>query len=255
MKTLFTALTALAFSVLELGAQTTAFTYQGRLNSSNAPATGAYDFRFQVYNAGNSVVAGPLTNAPVGVTNGLFTVTLDFGPGVFDGSSRTLEIGVRTNGDPGAYVVLSPRQPLASVPYAIQSLNASNATALTAPLQATNITGTFPNSLLSSNVAVLTNNIIFSAGVTATKFIGNGFGLSNLPATSLSGTVPDARLSANVALQSNPNLNFAGNVAATNFTGGGHGLTNVPGAVLLGDGAGTMSQIYNPTSVTSGRMM
>lgn len=238
------ALTALAFLVMGARAQSTAFTYQGQLSSSNAPATGAYDFRFQIYNAANSVVAGPLTNAPVGVTNGLFTVTLDFGAGVFNGSALTLEIGVRTNGSVGAYTVLAPRQALTSVPYAIQSLNASNAAALTAPLQATNITGTIPNSLLSSNVAVLTNNVIFSASVTATNFTGNGFGLSNLPATSLTGTIPDARLSTNVALQSNPNLNFAGNVAATNFTGGGHGLTNVPGAFFWVTVAGTNSQIY-----------
>ena len=189
-------------------------------------------------------MAGPLTNAPVGVTNGLFTVTLDFGAGVFNGSALTLEIGVRTNGSASAYTVLSPRQPLTSVPYAIQSLNASNAVTLTAPLPATNLAGTIPNSLLSTNVAVLTNNVIFSAGVTATNFTGNGFGLSNLPATSLTGTIPDARLSANVALQSNPNLNFAGAVSATNFTGGGHGLTNVPGAFFWVTVAGTNSQIY-----------
>jgi len=225
-------------------AQTTAFTYQGQLNSGNAPATGAYDFRFQIYNAANSVVAGPLTNAPVGVTNGLFAVPLDFGPGIFDGSARTLEIGVRTNGSPGAYTVLSPRQTLTSVPYAVQSLNASNAATLTAPLQATNLTGTIPNSLLSTNVAVLTNNVVFSAGVTATNFIGYGFGLSNLPAASLTGIIPDARLSANVALQSNANLNFAGNVAATNFTGGGHGLTNVPGAFFWVVVSGTSAQVY-----------
>src|SRR6202142_1984401 len=105
MKFLSTALTVLVFLAMDTRAQTTAFTYQGRLNSGNVPATGAYDFRFQIYNAVNSAVAGPLTNAPVGVTNGLFTVTLDFGPGIFDGSTRSLEIGVRTNGDPNAYVV------------------------------------------------------------------------------------------------------------------------------------------------------
>jgi hypothetical protein len=244
MKFFFTALTALVFSAIGLRAQTTAFTYQGQLNSSNAPATGSYDFRFQIYNAGNSVVAGPLTNAPVGVTNGLFTVTLDFGAGVFNGSALTLEIGVRTNGSTSAYTVLSPRQTLTSVPYAIQSLNASNAVALTAPLQATNLAGTIPNTLLSTNVAVLTNNVFFSASVTATNFTGNGFGLSNLPATSLTGTLPDARLSTNVALQSSPNLNFAGAVSATNFTGAGHGLTNVPGAFFWVTVAGTNSQIY-----------
>jgi hypothetical protein len=230
MKLFFTALTALVLLAPAARAQTTAFTYQGRLNSGVAPATGSYDFRFQIYNAVNAVVAGPLTNAPVGVTNGLFTVTLDFGANVFDGSTRSLEIGVRTNGDTSAYTVLAPRQALASVPYAIQSVNASNAAALTTPLQATNIAGTIPNALLSTNVAVLTNTVVFTAGVTATNFTGYGFGLSNVPATSLSGTIPDARLSANVALQSNPNLNFAGTVSATNFVGAGHGLTNVPGA-------------------------
>ena len=38
--------------------------------------------------------------------------------------------------------------------------------------------GTIPNSLLSPNVAVLTNNVIFSGSVTATNFTGNGYGLS-----------------------------------------------------------------------------
>src|ERR1700690_2378319 len=210
----FCAGAAFLFLALAARAQTTAFTYQGQLNSSNAPATGSYDFRFQIYNANNSVVAVPLTNAPVGVTNGLFTVTLDFGAGVFDGSMRSLEIGVRSfiasnniNINTNAYTVLSPRQTLTSVPYAIQAINASNAVALTAPLQTTNLAGTIPNSLLSSNVAVLTNSLIFTGNVTATNYTGNGFGLSNLPATSLTGTIPDARLSTNVALQSNPNLN------------------------------------------------
>ena len=220
----------LLFLELAVRAQTTAFTYQGQLNSNNVPVTGVFDLRFKIYNANSNVVAGPLTNAPVGVTNGLFITTLDFGPGVFDGSLRSLEIGVRTNGNTNAYIVLSPRQTFTSVPYAIQSLNASNSVALTAPLQATNLAGTIPNSLPSLNVAVLTNNVIFSGSVTASNFTGNGYGLSNLPASSLGGIISDARLSTNVALQTNANLNFAGSVAATNFSGGGHGLTNVPGA-------------------------
>ncbi len=248
MKFNFYAGAAFLFLALAARAQTTAFTYQGQLNSSNAPATGAYDFRFQIYNANNSVVAGPLTNAPVGVTNGLFTVTLDFGAN-FDGSTRSLEIGVRGYGSTNAYTVLSPRQTLTSVPYAIQAINASNAVALTAPLPATNLAGTIPNSLLSPNVAILTNNVVFSANVTAASFTGsgnglssvpgtslvgiitgNGSGLTNLSATNLVGTILDARLSTNVALQSNTNLYFAGSITASNFTGAGHGLTNVPGA-------------------------
>ncbi|MGA2281254.1 MAG: hypothetical protein ABSG80_13220 [Verrucomicrobiota bacterium] len=236
---------AFLFLALAARAQTTAFTYQGLLNSGNAPATGSYDFRFQIYNASSVVVAGPLTNAPVGVTNGLFTVTLDFGAGVFDGSTRSLEIGVRSYGNTNAYTVLSPRQTLTSVPYAIQAIqaiNASNAVILTAPLQATNMTGTIPNTLLSPNVAVLTNNVIFSGGVTATNFTGNGYGLSNVPATSLSGIIPNALLSPNVAVLTN-NVIFSGGVTATNFTGAGHGLTNVPGAFFWVTVTNTSAQI------------
>src|SRR5258708_3349590 len=49
----------------------------------------------------------------------LFTVPLDFGAGSFIGPARCLEIGMRTNGNLGPYVTLSPRQPLTPSPYAI----------------------------------------------------------------------------------------------------------------------------------------
>jgi len=58
------------------------------------------------------------------VSNGLFTVTLDFGAN-FPGANRWLEIGVRTNGG-GAYTTLSPRQALTATPYAIMAGNAAN---------------------------------------------------------------------------------------------------------------------------------
>src|SRR5687768_15749895 len=84
-------------------AQGTAFTYQGRLDDGANPAAGIYDLRFTIYdlNSGGSAMAGPLTNSATGVSNGLFTVTLDFGPAVFDGNPRWLEIAVRTNGAGG----------------------------------------------------------------------------------------------------------------------------------------------------------
>ena len=232
MKFNFYAVTAFLFLTLSARAQTTAFTYQGQLISNSVPVSGAFDFRFKVYNGSSVVVGKWLTNAPVAVTNGLFTVTLDFGTGIFDGSTRTLEIGVRTNGDTSAYLVLAPRQTLTSVPYAIQSLNAlnaSNAVALTSPLPATNMTGIIPNALLSPNVAVLTNIVVFSTNVTAAYFFGNGAGLAGLNASSISsGTLSDARLSTNVAFY-NSNANFL-TVTAAVFTGSGRWLTNVPGA-------------------------
>src|SRR5262245_59736006 len=80
-------------------AQGTAFTYQGRLTDGTNAANGNYDLTFSVWisNTGPSQIGVTQTNRPVTVSNGLFTVTLDFGSGVFTGLARWLEIGVRTN--------------------------------------------------------------------------------------------------------------------------------------------------------------
>ncbi len=66
-----------------------------------------------------NVISLPLTNAAVAVNNRLFTTTLDFGPGIFTGTNYWLDIGVRTNGNIGAFTLLFPRQPVLPVPYAI----------------------------------------------------------------------------------------------------------------------------------------
>src|SRR5215831_11253892 len=79
-------------SVSNVNAQTTAFTYQGRLTSNSANANGSYDFVFILYDAltgGNQVGLGLQKNG-VTVTNGLFTVSLDFGAAAFPGGDRFL---------------------------------------------------------------------------------------------------------------------------------------------------------------------
>jgi len=92
-------LLALAPNASRVLAQGTAFTYQGRLTDGTNAASGNYDLRFSIFDvpAGGSSIAGPITNANVSISGGLFTATLDFGTGVFDGSPRWLQIGVRTN--------------------------------------------------------------------------------------------------------------------------------------------------------------
>ncbi len=102
----------------------TGFTYQGKLTDGGVPANGQYEFEFKLYDAlsGGSQVGGTLTIAPGGlhVTNGLFTVQLDFGD-VFDGTALYLEVGVRpgfsVNGYP--FTALVPRTPLTATPYAV----------------------------------------------------------------------------------------------------------------------------------------
>lgn len=62
---------------------------------------------------------GPIVNSEdVAVSDGLFTVELDFGA-VFDGVALWLEIAVRPGASTGGYTILSPRQPLTAAPYAL----------------------------------------------------------------------------------------------------------------------------------------
>ena len=121
-------LSTLIYQPSTANAQGTGFTYQGQLNDGAGLANGTYDLDFTVFDAlsGGTVVAGPLTNAATAVSNGLFTVTLDFGAGVFTGPDRWLEIGVQTNGG-SDFVTLSPRQSLTPAPYSIYSGNSAHA--------------------------------------------------------------------------------------------------------------------------------
>lgn len=116
-------------------AQGTAFTYQGKLTNAGVPATGVYDLRFQLFDAltGGTELGITFTNPTVTVTNGIFTVQVDFGPiAVFDGSARYLEIGVRPSGSLGGYAILSPRQQITATPYAFRASESTAADGLSA---------------------------------------------------------------------------------------------------------------------------
>lgn len=77
----------LSFSAIQ--AQTTAFTYQGRLTDGGAPASGLYDLQFKLFDAatGGNQVGATLTRDDVNVTNGAFSTSLDFGGAAFPGAS------------------------------------------------------------------------------------------------------------------------------------------------------------------------
>jgi hypothetical protein len=102
----------------------TAFTYQGRLLDAGVAPTGSYDLQFRLFTApltppGVQVGATQVFDN-VSVTNGLFTVVLDFGT-QFPGSARWLDIGVHPGALPvgNPYTLLTPRQELTGTPYAI----------------------------------------------------------------------------------------------------------------------------------------
>ena len=118
---LFLTITLLAVVTNNLRAQGTAFIYQGQLSDGTNPANGSYDLTFTIFGGatGGFLVAGPQTNAPTGVSNGLFSVTLDFGNSPFSsGAQRWLEIAARSNGA-SSFTTLTPRQKFLATPYAI----------------------------------------------------------------------------------------------------------------------------------------
>lgn len=97
------------------------FTYQGRLTDAGSPANGTYDLRFILYDAdtAGAAVGSTQTKDNVTVTNGLFSVELDFGAAAWNGDARWMEIAVRPGADTGTYTVLSPRQPVSPTPYSL----------------------------------------------------------------------------------------------------------------------------------------
>jgi hypothetical protein len=118
---------ACLISATAASAQTTNFTYQGRLTDAGLAANGNYDFQFVLFDAsGGGTQIGSLTRPSVLVANGVFTVQLDFGVNAFPGADRFLEISVRLAGS-GSFTTLVPRQQIGSAAYGIRSLNSSSA--------------------------------------------------------------------------------------------------------------------------------
>ncbi len=115
-------------------AQTTAFTYQGKLTDAGNPANGTYDLQFRLFDAaaGGSLIGTALVLDDVTVSNGIFTVTLDFGAAAFPGANRFLEISVRPGVSVGAFTTLAPLQPISATPYALRSQAATSADGLSA---------------------------------------------------------------------------------------------------------------------------
>jgi len=232
-------------------AQSTIFNYQGRLAVNGTAATGLFDIQFTIYKvqASGVPIAGPVTNLAVGVTNGLFITSLDFGNQPFLGVNRWLDIAVRTNGGVGGFTPLVPRVRIASAPYAIAAANVIDGAVTASSLQ--------PGPGTDGQVLKMSNGVLAWAtelsGGTVTS-VGTGLGLSGGPITnagvlSLDPTkVPllnsnqvftGSNIFAGVSTLTNANNRFAGG-----FFGNGAGLTNVTASAtnpvtLNGDATGS----------------
>ncbi len=226
-----------------VSAQGTAFMYQGALNENSIPANGNYDFEFALFDSlnGGAQVGATLQVSNVVVTDGSFSVTLDFGA-QFPGTERFLEIRVRQStplnvkgetADLGSYSVLSPRQPINSVPYAVRSLSAGSADSATTAASAT-----------TSGTADTATNALNLGGVAANQFV-----LTNDPRLSddrapTPGSADYIQNSTTEQPSSDFNISGTGTAdifdADTQFNLGGNRILSIAGSnnLLIGTSAG-----------------
>lgn len=214
----------------------TAFTYQGQLKQGGNNASGTYDLQLSLWDAsaGPTQIGSTICVDNVAVTDGLFTISVDFGAGVFGTEARWLEIGVRSdntagNCNGGAYTTLAPRQRLTATPVSLFALGADGPNITN--LNASNLaTGTVPNAVISGaygNAVSFTN-----AGNT---FAGSGAGLTGLSAANIStGLLPVARggTGAGTAPTALANLNAQARVTGAAPAGSYITAINVDGSVV-----------------------
>ena len=143
-----------ATSTANAGQGCATITYQGRLSDAGSAANGQFDLQFQAFETVTGGIAQSvfITLDNVQVTNGIFTVPLYFGATLTDNyKAQFLEIGVRPGTSTGAFTVLTPRQPITSVPYAINAQTAQTAATATNSTNATNVSGGFVQFPLTTN--------------------------------------------------------------------------------------------------------
>lgn len=208
-------------------AQTSAFTYQGKLADNGTSPTAQYDFAFLVCADLTAVpcIGSPVLRNDVQVTAGIFTVSLDFGTSPFTSdTARFLEIFVRPGASTGDYTTLNPRQPITSSPYSVQTIRASSAAVADNSLQ---LGGVAANQFVQTNDSRLSD--------ARTPLAGSPNYIQSNPATQQTGT------NLNIGGNATAGGTLAGNVvdATTQFTIGGNRVLSVAGNQNLFAGSGT----------------
>ena len=148
--------------------QGTAFSYQGKLTVGGVPANGNYDLQFALFDnlSGGTQIGSTLSRSNTVVSNGVFTVQLDYGANAFPGEDRFLDISVRPTGV-GTFTTLAPRQQISSTPYAIRSITSGQADSATTATNATQLGG------VAANQYVLTGDSRLSDARAPTAGSGN----------------------------------------------------------------------------------
>lgn len=231
---------------IAVSAQTTEFTYQGKLSDGASAANANYDFEFRLFDViSGGTALGTVSRLNVPVTSGIFTVRLDFGA-QFTGASRFLEIAVRPAGSSGGYQQLLPRQPMTSAPYAIRALSAAAADTAT---DAQNLNGQPAGSFIRNQTATAqTADFNISGSGAANTFNATQYNIGGNRVLSVAGTQNlFVGFNAGTASDTSFGNSFIGDFAGSYSTGNynsfvgssaGSGNTTGGGNSFFGGGAG-----------------
>ena len=240
--------------------------YQGRLSDNGTPVNATKTMTFSLYDAaagGNLLWTSGAKS--VTVTNGIFGTVLTISTGALSGpSQKYVEIAVDAT-------ILSPREPLSAVPYALVAKTLEEALVISSVTVASQLvsSGTLSVATLTSVgglAGITVNSSVFFMGgalgigttspqtaldvkgavtsnssMTASAFFGDGHDLTNLstaayslPADVVKTDVANTFSSSQTITDPSGLLVAGGSVTASAFFGDGHNLTNVNAANLTG---------------------
>ena len=181
------------------------------------------------------------------VSAGVFTVQLDFGVNAFPGANRFVEIGVRPAGG-GSFTTLAPRQQISSSPYAIRTLSAATADALSSAcvgcvqdaqiqgVAGSKVSGTIPAASLPTGSGNYIQNTTAQQATSNFNIAGNGVVGGNLTvAGTLNANVSGNFIQNGTTPQAGANFNVGGNGTVGGvLSAGSVGIgTTTPGAGVL----------------------
>ncbi|MGB7202256.1 MAG: tail fiber domain-containing protein [Pyrinomonadaceae bacterium] len=268
LSVLFAPVVVLAFAGQFALAQTSSFTYQGKLADSGVAANATYDITFNLYDTaagGGTQIGLDVVRDNVVVSDGGFTVDLDFGAAAFaNGGSRFLQIEVRPGTSVGTFTTLVPRQPLTSSPYAVKAASASVADSLS-PTCVSCVTDANIDTVSAGKVSGVLSFFQGGTGIGGPTFPpAGGFLRSNGAGWEISGVtaaeIPNnlgSYIQNSTTTQATSNFNVSGtgtaNIfsATTQFNIGGNRVLSVAGTsnVFAGVGAGQSNTGFGNTFV------
>ncbi|PYT01972.1 MAG: hypothetical protein DMF63_03820 [Acidobacteria bacterium] len=217
------------------------FTYQGKLTVNGTPTNGPYDFHFRLFDVetGGPQLGSTAALNDVTVTNGIFTVELEFGPGAITPGQKWIEMEVRPGASTGAYNLLNPRQKITPAPYSTLADRSMSSDFAEAANDSNTVGGLSPSLFIQEGDLRLTD--------ARQPLPGSGSYVQINPGGPQSGgfdVLGNGKIGSTLSVFGATFLNSSLSVGGT-ISGNGSGLNNI-------NGAGITPGTVNGTAITPG---